>query len=1162
MKMKLLSAILFLIAINLFSQSNNAVFLESKDYFTIPKDQRLSKPLLREWYFYKQRAFPLSEIPSNALNKAIEQENEIIFKNNNHSLMQAQQPEWKPIGPYSIGGRIKSVVHHPNKDGFVYIGAAAGGIWKTTDYGANWTPIFDYENAISFGSVAIDPNNPEILYAGTGEPSRNVDAYSGTGLYKSYDDGNSWKLIGLTFVGSFSKVYVHPLNSNLVVAGGVKRGHGFYKSIDGGATWEKKFDGDVTDLTINPNNENEFFIGVMGAGIYFTSDGGATWIQKNAGLNSGIGRISVQFAPSNTDVLYALMEISEEISGEGRIYKSTDHGNSWYLKYKGKDAFFNGQGWYDNFIMVHPTNENICFAGGINLYKTNDGGVSWNFSSNGVHVDQHHGCFNPNNPNQIYLGNDGGMYRSNDGGSTWTAINNNLQVTQFYDMSIDNSKINYNFGGTQDNGTLGSYQNGNWGSVFSGDGFHTVVDYDDPNQIYGEVLQIISGNTRIIPWKKNLGNGRYSYLTNGIDINEESIWNPPLVIDPNYSNILYHGRKKIFSTYDNGDTWVALSKQYEGFFSSIAISPLNSEVIYAGCSNGILIVTTNGGQNWEEVHTNGLIQRYITDIECSPHKEGTAFVTYSGYSTPHIFKTTDFGKSWTNISKTLPDIPCNAIIVHPENEQYLFVGTDIGVFASFDGGNEWLPFGTKLPRSPVIDLEFHKNRVILPELTLRAATHGRSIWEVVVPNEPTTEPYITAPAGGEVYTVGTRQTLAWTGFRLPVSVEFSYDNGYNWVTIANNLNSSFLQWTIPNHTTIYGLIKVRSEIDQTSRISNTFSIMPKTEGSILSVSSVTHVAYGLAYDRKGGIWTTSFYGNKVYKLNSETLIKEKDFTVPGDSLFTDLTIDREKGILYIHQLNSTSGDKGGKILVLDTNGTKIKELNSPATNYPIGLELVDGKLLVGDRDGKRKLYMINPETGNVEAEASNPFQEYAGPRGLCYDGSDYIYQVCTAFPGNTLTSAWIIKIHKSNLELALDSIALESMEGLINARGIDLDPDDKNFWITDFNGNIYKIAGFETITDINEQIIDEKNRIICSIFPNPITDISRCAFKSQIDGNLLVVITDVLGNQVQKLFDDNIVNNSHYSFTINAQNFSNGLYNISFILDKRKILDKRIIIVK
>ena len=1151
-------------AANLLSQIiNNDKFLDYKDYFTVPKEQKISKPLLREWFYYKQRAFPLSEIPEGARERAIEQVKEILFKNTSYGVMLSEQSVWKPVGPYSIGGRIKSVVHHPNKEGCVYVGAAAGGIWKTTDYGANWTPIFDYENSISFGSVAIDPNNPEVLYAGTGEPSRNVDAYSGSGLYKSLDGGETWKLIGLTNVGSFSKVYVHPLNSNLVIAGGVKRGHGFFKSLDGGSSWEKKFTGDVTDVTFNPTNENEFFIGVSGAGIYYTSDGGNSWVQKNAGIHTGIGRVSVQFAPSNPDVLYALLEISEEISGEGRIYKSTDHGNSWYLKYKGKDGFFNGQGWYNNYIMVHPSNENICFAGGINLYKTNDGGTSWNFSSNGVHVDQHHGCFNPKNPNQIYIGNDGGMYRSNDGGTTWTAINNNLQVTQFYDMSIDNSKVNFNFGGTQDNGTLGSNQNGNWNTIFGGDGFHTIVDYDNPNQIYGEVLQVISGNTRIIPWKKNLSNGMYNYLTNGINISEESIWNPPLVIDPNYSNILYHGRKKIYSSYDNGDSWATLTKEYDGYFTAIGISPINSEVIYAGCNNGILIVTTSGGQTWEEVHTNGLIQRYITDIECSPHNEGTAFVTYSGYSTPHIFKTTNFGKTWINISKNLPDIPCNAIVIHPNNEQYLFVGTDIGVFASFDGGNEWFPFGSNLPRSPVIDLEFHKNRMILPELTLRAATHGRSIWEVVVPDEITVEPYITSPAGGEVFTVGTRQTFSWTGFKYPVTVEYSIDNGFNWMVIAKDYNLSFIHWTVPNQPTMSGVIRVSSQNDNSSRISKTFTIMPKIEGSILSVSSVTHVAYGLAYDRRGGLWTTSFYGNKVYKLNSETLVKEKDFTVPGDSLFTDLTIDREKGILYIHKLNSTAGDKGGKILVIDTNGTKIREMVSPAPNYPIGLEIIDGKLLVGDRDGKRKFYIINIETGNVESEFSNPFQEYAGPRGLCYDGNEYVYQVSTAFPGNTLTSAWIIKLHKSNLEKPLDSIALESMDGLINARGIDIDPEDKNFWITDFNGNIYKIAGFGTISDVNQHNkVIEQNKIECVIYPNPIRDYSRCAIKTEIEGQLYVVLSDVLGNKIDVLFQDIVSNNSYYNFTIDASNYSNGIYNLSFIINGQKIIDKRIVIIK
>ena len=1065
-KLYVIFALIICLSLNLESQTTESRKAKSLLEAITPSDN-LPKPFVRVHEFMRQRAYPFEDVPENARIKAIQEAGRMMHTKNATALIQAQQPEWIPIGPFKVGGRIKSVAPHPTKNGWVYVGAAAGGIWRTTDYGANWTPIFDFENGIAFGSIAIDPNHPDTMYAGTGEAVSSAGGglggtpiYLGAGLYKSTDAGTTWNLIGLRNVGTFSKVFVHPKNSNFIVAGGCYKGQGFYKSTDAGATWTKTFDQNVTDVTIDPNDENRIFIGVTSEGVYYSSDAGDTWEKRSAGFDAGMGRVSVQLAPSNPEILYALTDISNI----GTIYKSTNSGSSWAIVYRGQATFFNGQGWYDNYICVHPTNENIVLAGGIDIFRTSNGGTNWTNVTNGysggnVHVDQHHAEFNPLNPNMVYAGNDGGMYKSSNAGQEWVEINNNLQVTQFYSLAVDHSKENRNFGGTQDNGTLGNLTPDNWSWLIGGDGFRVIVDYNNPNIFYGESQY---GSLRRI----NLSNMTSKSIVSGIPTNDIGPWDSPFIMDPN-NNVLYHGRHAIYASIDKGDSWVAMTSQKTYTFSSIAASQVNELVIWAGTQVGEVFVCQDGAErgddSWEEVSENGLANRYLTDIETSYENAGTAYVTFSGYGSGHVFKTTDFGKKWENIGKTLPDAPCNAIAIHPENENILFVGTDVGVFATYDGGNSWLPYGRGLPRSPVIDLSFHLNRLVLPDLMLRAATHGRSMWEVTVPTDIVTDMAITSPAGGEVY-VGTSSTvISWYGFTQPVKIEYSINDGSTWNEIANGVVGNYLRWKVPSVDAL--LCRIRVSSTENSIVSKSFSINKLQKGSVLISGGVKYVPYGITYDGISGLWTTSFYGNKLYKLNGETFAIEKSFQIQGDSLFSDLTLDRENGILYIHKLYSTTASIGGNIYVLDTLGNEIKSYKSPAKGYPIGLEFVDGNLIACDRDGNRTMYKINPEDGTVISQNPNPYNKTYGPRGICYDGSQYLYQVCTYFPsGGSLTEAVAMKIDKSDLRTGIETMNLESNTGgMINARGIDIDPRDNNFWISDFSGNLYKIAGFNTL---------------------------------------------------------------------------------------------------
>ncbi len=1131
----------------------------------------MKKPMRRFYEFYKERAYPNDTVDYDARIKAIRQMDNLIHSKNSKELMLALQPEWRNIGPFNIGGRIKSVAIHPKKDGWVYVGAAAGGIWRTTNGGESWEPIFDFENGIAFGSIAIDPNNPDIIYAGTGEAVLNSSVvYLGAGLFKSTDEGKTWNVVGLTNVGAFSKVYVHPMNSNLVVAGALKRNHGFYISSDAGKSWEKRFNGSVSDVSINPKNPNEFIIGVNSSGVYFTSDAGLSWEERNTGLDDNIGRVSVQFAPSNPDIVYALMEIR----GLGYIYRTENKGKSWQRVYTGTDDFFRGQGFYNNFIEVHPTNPNIVIAGGIDLFRTFSG-TTWNnvtfgYSGGNVHVDQHHAAFDPKNPNIIYLGNDGGMYKSIDLGTNWTAINTNLQVTQFYGISIDYSKRNLTYGGTQDNGTIGN-RNDIWSIVSGGDGFRVAVDQTNPNIFYG--FSTPGGN--IVPYRLNFSTGNYKYLTDGLNYND-NIWDPPIYVDPTDNYTIYHGRTKLYASYSQGDYWSDMQvKTSGGRFTAIAVSPLDNGIIWAGTSNGELFLSDDGGYIWKRVSDNGLINRWIKDIELSRENKNVAYVVYSGFGTSHVFKTTNLGASWIDIGFGLPDVPVNAIALHPENEKMIFIGTDIGVFASFNDGKDWFPYGRNLARSPVTDIGFNDYFIGQPSIKLRAATHGRSIWEVDVTEEIITEPEITAPAGGEVFTSSTGNVISWYGFKPPVKVEFTHNNGVEWLKIADNVQSNNLHWNVPNIPSIYCRIRVSSISDPSQvKISNTFSIELLEIGSIIKYGSVSFIPYGLAYDGKNGLWVTSFYQNKLNKLNATTLTVEKaEISLPpqaGNMFFTDITMDRNRGVLFLHRMNDSSG-LGGEIVVVDTNGNFIKKFVSPGKNYPIGLELVDGKLIVGDRDMKnefsqRILMVADSSNGNVISTFLNPFNKNYGPRGLCYDQKEFVYQICTDFPSSgALTSAFLMRINKSNLSKEVARFPLQSQDGLINARGIDYDPADKNFWVSDFGGNIYKIAGFETVLSANENALKtEKLLFETKIYPNPLSDFAIISFRNQTDGDkkIKIRLKNSLGVNIFDLYDQILQPKQSDFVNLNTLQIPSGFYLITFEIDGNSTITEKITIIK
>jgi len=1042
---------------------------------------------------------------------------------------QAEQPQWTQKGPLQIGGRIKNIVVDPTNNSNIYIAAAAGGVWKSTDAGESWNPMMDFTNAIAMGALCMDPEDPKVLYAGTGEQVRGGSIYLGAGLMKSTDAGQTWSVAGLTSVGSFSRVFMHPKQPTLMMASAMNADAGVWKSTDKGLTWTRVLKGQAYDMSMDPTDPQRWVVALPEDGLLVTTDGGTTWKPQMSGLNGTIGRSSVMIAPSNPMYIYALVELD----GLATIVRSTDGGKNYAVLYRdAQGCFFAGdcspsssQAFYDNLLTVNPTNANHVIAGGIDLWMTNNGGASWANVTNGYadgdggnapHVDQHCVTFDPVDENIVYAGNDGGMLKSTDKGATWKHINNNLAVTQFYAFDVDRTTRERMFGGTQDNGTLGIYEGTvDWERVWGGDGMVTLVDPSDGNIVY-----CTNPNGSIV--RLDFGRQSARGIMTGINTNESAEWVAPLTIDPFNASALWTGRQRVYFTDSKGDVWSPSSPQFASNVSAITCSPADEEVIWAGGAMGDIWVTTDYGMKWTEVSGNQLSMLYVSDIACDNEKKNVAWVTYSTYGTPQVWRTTDMGKTWEPRWSGMPDLPVNSIELHPDDNNIVFIGTDVGVFVSFDAGGSWMPYGKGLPRSPVLDL-----RIDPTFGYVRAATHGRSIWETSLLSVRPSEPLVTSPVGGE-HLIGLQQTvLSWTGVPSPVTVEYSIDNGTTFRTIARDITSSVLQWQVPNAPSSTAIIRVSSQSSSSVVVSSrTFSIGRLAKGIIQSQRGMGWIPYGLSYDGKGGLWTTNFRAGTLHKIDPTTLVPIKTVVMKnaGDSLFTDLCYDKVKNEIYVHRLNSGDG-ASTQVVVVDTNGNLLRTFPSAARRYGIGIELVNGTLYGCERDGERFFVGMNPQDGQETYSAYNPFQQTYGPRGLTTDGRGNFLQVCTGFApgGGALQNASISEIPMpvGKMMQITDALPLESTRGLINARGVELDTRDETIWISDINGTIWKFTGLRfvepPITSVHDDVESPTGSQI-TIIPHPVRSSALISVAaSGIARDVMTTIYDITGSAVLTL---------------------------------------------
>jgi photosystem II stability/assembly factor-like uncharacterized protein len=703
-------------------------------------------------WFFQQRAFPYDHINQEAYKEALMQAS---AERESYKMRNAQQ-SWKFAGCINIGGRVTDIEMHASDEQTIYVGSATGGVFKSTNAGTSWFPIFDKALSLTIGDIAIAPSNPKILYVGTGEANGGggSSTYDGLGVYKSTDAGSTWAYTGLDKIGNTGRIVINPKDpQNVFVAAmgdlyGKTPDRGIYRTTDGGTTWKKiLFVSDSTgaiDIVINPKNPDTLYAalwervrtinretyGGASCNVYRSFDGGTTWTILANGLpsaSSNSGRIGLAISESSPDVVYAIY--ADKVGSFNGIYKTTNSGNSWARVSDGAlSSMFATYGWWFGRVHVDPTNPNVVYAIGFDLYKSTNGGSSWTNIGGSAHVDHHAIYVHPKNPNFVLLGNDGGVYISKNAASSWTHVPN-LPITQFYTCEVDAKNPQRLYGGAQDNGvnrtTTGNLND--WSSIVGGDGFVALVDPSNNNYVYGA-----SQNGAL--QRSTNGGASFSSGTTGISSADRKNWNTPVIFDPVNPQIMYYGANRLYKSTDRAASWTSISTDLTngnagnglGTITCIAVAPSNTSVIYVGTDDGNVWRTANGGTNWNKISAS-LPVRWITRIAVDLKSPSIAYVTVSGFRfdeyIPHILKTTDAGLTWKDISGNLPAAPINEVVIDPSDNSILYIGTDVGVYAGSSSG-VWYQLGDSLPNVPIVDLTLHQ-----PTRTLVAATFGRSMYK-------------------------------------------------------------------------------------------------------------------------------------------------------------------------------------------------------------------------------------------------------------------------------------------------------------------------------------------------------------------------------------------------------------------------------------------------
>lgn len=695
-----------------------------------------------------------------------------------------EQLKLRNIGPALTSGRISDFAFYPGKPHAFFAATASGNLWKTTDNGITWDALFENEGSYAIGVVELDPSNPDVVWVGTGENNAQRSVADGDGVYRSSDGGKTWTNMGLKNSGHISQIWIDPNDSDTVLvasqgplwnAGGDR---GLYKTIDGGKTWNRILEIDehtgVNEFVVDPTDHDNIVVstyqrrrhvwvlinGGPGSGIHRTTDGGASWSEVKAGLPSkdDMGRIGLAMAPSQPKTLYAIIEASDAERG---TYRSDNFGVSWVKQ----SGHITTSPQYYNEIVVDPNDPDTLFSLDTFTSVSRDAGKSWSrLSAQYRHVDDHALWINPNNSAHMYIGGDGGIYETYDGGQKWRHIRN-LPITQFYRIQPDNAEPFYNVcGGTQDNNSLCApsrttdihgITNDDWRIILGGDGYEPQIDPTDPNIIYtqyqyGGLARYDRRTQERIYMTPQPASGENTPKWN---------WNTPLLISPHDHKRIYYAAERLYQSDDRGDNWRAISpdltRQVDrnalevmgrvwsvdavakndstsiyGSLIGLSESTLREGLIYTGSDDGVISVTEDGGANWrsEDSFRGVPDMSLVEDVQASMHDENVVYAVFDNHKRgdfkPYVMKSTNKGRTWRLISNNLPERgSAHTIVEDHVDPNLLFLGTELGLFYTQDGGENWLPLKGGFPTIAVRDIEIQRR-----ESDLVVGTFGRGIY--------------------------------------------------------------------------------------------------------------------------------------------------------------------------------------------------------------------------------------------------------------------------------------------------------------------------------------------------------------------------------------------------------------------------------------------------